>query len=222
MSNLNESFQKNKISRRRFLRQSSILGTAAASGLLLPMSSYAAMADGFPVVDTVYGKVRGMDVSGIMTFRGIRYGASTAGPNRFMPPVKPARWKGIYDAFAYGAAAPQMPVDPTDGYVQSVDWDAHVKSGISEDCLFLNVWTPGVNDNGGRPVFFYIHGGGFTDGSGGITFDGDPLARMGNAVVVTVNHRLGPFGYLDLGQVGGSSKFANAGVAGMLDLVAAL
>jgi para-nitrobenzyl esterase len=222
MSNLNESFQNNKISRRRFLRQSSILGTAAASGLLLPMSSYAAMADGFPVVDTVYGKVRGMDVSGIMTFRGIRYGASTTGPNRFMPPVKPARWKGIYDAFAYGAAAPQMPVDPTDGYVQSVDWDAHVKSGISEDCLFLNVWTPGVNDNGGRPVFFYIHGGGFTDGSGGITFDGDPLARMGNAVVVTVNHRLGPFGFLDLGQVGGSSKFANAGVAGMLDLVAAL
>jgi para-nitrobenzyl esterase len=115
-----------------------------------------------------------------------------------------------------------MPGDPTDGYVQSVDWDAHVKSGISEDCLFLNIWTPGVNDAGGRPVFFYIHGGGFTNGSGGITFDGDPLARMGDAVVITVNHRLGPFGFLDLGQAGTSSKFANAGVAGMLDLVAAL
>ena len=222
MSNFNEASESYRISRRRFLRQTSILGTAAASGLLLPFNSYGAMADRFPVVDTVYGKVRGMNVSGIMTFRGLRYGASTAGSNRFMPPVKPARWKDVYDAFAYGPAALQMPGDPTDEYVQSVDWDAHVKSGISEDCLFLNVWTPGLNDNGRRPVFFYIHGGGFTNGSGGITFDGDPLARMGNAVVVTVNHRLGPFGFLDLGQIGGSSKFANSGVAGMLDLVAAL
>ncbi len=180
------------------------------------------MSDGFPVVETIYGKVRGMNVAGIMTFRGIRYGASTAGANRFMPPVKPAKQKDIYDAFAYGPASPQMPVDPTDGYVQSVGWDEHVKSGISEDCLFLNIWTPSVDDNVARPVFFYIHGGGYTNGSGGIIFDGDPLARMGNAVVITVNHRLGPFGFLDLGQAGGSSKFGTAGVAGMLDLVAAL
>jgi len=222
MSSMDKSFNQNEISRRRFLRQSSILGAAAATGFIFPRHGYAAMPDGFPVVDTVYGKVRGMNVAGIMTFRGIRYGATTAGGNRFMPPVKPAPWKDVYDAFAYGPASPQTPGDPTDGYVQSVDWDAHVKSGISEDCLFLNIWTPAVNDNVARPVFFYIHGGGFTNGSGGITFDGDPLARMGNAVVVTVNHRLGPFGFLDLGQATGSAKFSSAGVAGMLDLVAAL
>jgi len=210
------------ISRRRFIRQSSIIGAAAASGILFPGTGYASMADGFPVVETLNGKVRGMNVAGIKTFRGIRYGASTAGVNRFMPPVKPAKWKDVYDAFAYGPAAPQMPGDPTDEYAQSVQWDEHVKSGISEDCLFLNVWTPAINDNGLRPVFFYIHGGGFTNGSGGIIFDGDPLARMGNAVVVTVNHRLGPFGYLDLGMLGGSQKFSSSGVAGMLDLVAAL
>jgi para-nitrobenzyl esterase len=219
---MNELSHHYGISRRRFLRQSSILGAAAASGILFPGNSYASMADGFPVVETLNGKVRGMNVAGIRTFRGIRYGASTAGVNRFMPPVKPAKWKDVYDAFAYGPAAPQMPGDPTDKYAQSVQWDEHVKSGISEDCLFLNVWTPAINDNGGRPVFFYIHGGGFTNGSGGIIFDGDPLARMGNAVVVTVNHRLGPFGYLDLGKLSGSQKYSSSAVAGMLDLVAAL
>ncbi|HLN20587.1 MAG TPA: carboxylesterase family protein [Bacteroidales bacterium] len=208
------------ISRRKFILQSSILGAAAASGILFPSKGYASMADSFPVVETIYGKVRGMSVAGIATFRGIRYGASTAGANRFMPPVKPTPWKDVYDAFAYGPASPQTPSDPTDPYVQSVDWDAHVKSGISEDCLVLNVWTPGLNDGGRRPVFFYIHGGGFTNGSGGATFDGDPLARMADAVVITVNHRLGPFGYLDLGKI--STKFAASGVAGMLDLVAAL
>jgi para-nitrobenzyl esterase len=210
------------ITRRSFLKRSSFLGAAAVTGVLFPWKGSAAMADGFPAVETVYGRVRGMDVAGIMTFRGIRYGASTAGANRFMPPVKPEKYSGVYDAFAYGPAAPQNPGDPTDEYTQAVEWDAHVKSGISEDCLRLNVWTPAVNDRGGRPVFFYIHGGGFTSGSGGYPFDGDPLARLGDAVVVTVNHRLGPLGYLDLGSSGVDSKFASAGVVGMLDLVAAL
>ena len=72
------------------------------------------------------------------------------------------------------------------------------------------------------PFFFYIHGGGFTNGSGGYIFDGDPLARLGNAVVVTVNHRLGVFGFMDLGKIESSPKFASSGVAGMLDLVTAL
>ena len=112
MSSFKESYNNNGISRRRFLRQSSILGAAAASGMLFPANSYAAMADGFPVVETIYGKVRGMNVSGIMTFRGIRYGASTAGTNRFMPPVKPNSWKDVYDAFAYGPASPQLPGNP--------------------------------------------------------------------------------------------------------------
>ncbi len=210
------------ITRRNFLKKSSILGVGATAGFLFPWKSFAGAADGFPVAETIYGKLRGMNVAGINTFRGIRYGANTAGVNRFMPPVKPKKWNDIYDAFAYGSAAPQMPGNPSDAYTQAVNWDAHVKSGISEDCLMLNVWTPALKDGGDRPVFFYIHGGGFSNGSGGYLFDGDPLARLGNAVVVTVNHRIGPLGFMDLGQLGGSPKFATAGVVGMLDLVAAL
>lgn len=212
----------NLYSRRNFLKTSSICGAAAFASFMLPLDSMAALAGSFPVADTTYGKVRGMDVAGIKTFRGIRYGESTAGANRFMPPVKPKKWVDTKDAFAYGPASPQTPADPTDAYAQSVMWDSHVKAGVSEDCLWLNVWTPGLNDGGNRPVFFYIHGGGYTSGSGSYPFDGDPMARLGDAVVVTVNHRLGPFGYLDLGPVTGSSKFESAGVVGMLDLVAAL
>lgn len=210
------------ITRRSFLKRFSILGAASLTSALFSWRGFTADPDRFPAVETRYGKVRGMDVAGIKTFRGIRYGADTSGPNRFMPPEKPASWTGVYDAFGYGPAAPQNPGNPTDPYTQAVEWDAHVKSGISEDCLRLNVWTPALNDGGARPVFFYIHGGGFTSGSGGYPFDGDPLARLGNSVVVTVNHRLGPLGYLDLGALGGSSRFAQAGVVGMLDLVAAL
>ena len=102
--------------------QSSLLSAAAVTGILLPGRGYASMSDGFPVVETTYGKVRGMNVAGIKTFRGIRYGATTAGVNRFMPPVKPAPWKDVYDAFAYGPASPQTPTDPTDPYAQSVNW----------------------------------------------------------------------------------------------------
>ncbi|MBN2636236.1 MAG: carboxylesterase/lipase family protein [Prolixibacteraceae bacterium] len=220
--NKQELTKNSGLSRRNFLKQSSLFSMAAITNLMLPWKSFAVMANTFPVVDTVYGKIRGMDTAGIMTFRGIRYGESTAGANRFMPPVKPKKWNGVFEAFAYGPASPQTPIDPTDPYGQSVMWDNHVKSGISEDCLMLNVWTPGLNDGGNRPVFFYIHGGGFNNGSGSYPFDGDPLSRMGDVVVVTVNHRLGPFGYMDLGGISGSSKFENAGVVGMMDLVAAL
>ncbi|HYQ55958.1 MAG TPA: carboxylesterase family protein [Draconibacterium sp.] len=222
MKNLNHSFNTPGINRRNFLKKTSVLGAATLASTLLPWRTLAAMADGFPVVETQYGKVRGMDVAGINTFRGIRYGADTSGANRFMPPVKPKKWDGVYDAFAYGPISPQAPGDPTDPYTQSVSWDAHAKSGMSEDCLRLNIWTPSVDDNRKRPVFFYTHGGGFTSGSGGLAFDGDPLARLADGVVVTVNHRLGPLGYLDLGTLGGDSKFDKAGVAGMLDLIAAL
>jgi para-nitrobenzyl esterase len=212
-----------QLTRRSFIKRSSILGASCLSSAWFPWKAFAASGpERFPVIETSYGRVRGMNVAGIRTFRGIRYGADTAGANRFMPPVKPSPWSEVHDAFAYGPAAPQNPGNPTDPYTQSVEWDAHVKTGISEDCLRLNVWTPGLNDGGKRPVFFYIHGGGFTSGSGGFPFDGDPLARLGDIVVVTVNHRLGPLGYLDLGALGESNKFARAGVVGMLDLVAAL
>jgi para-nitrobenzyl esterase len=101
MAEIEGSSNQSGISRRRFLAQSSVIGAAAATGLIFPWSSsYASMSDGFPVVETIYGKVRGMNVAGIKTFRGIRYGASTAGVNRFMPPVKPGKWNDVHDAFA--------------------------------------------------------------------------------------------------------------------------
>jgi len=206
------------LNRREFVRQSTFLGL---SGLLLPHRVWGAQ-EMFPIAQTTYGQVRGMDVAGIKTFRGIHYGASTAGSNRFMPPRKPKPWKGVRDAMAYGPAAPQTPGNPTDPYTEAVMWDAHAKPGLSEDCLVLNVWTPGLADGGKRPVMFYIHGGGFSSGSGGYPFDGDPLARLGDVVVVTVNERLGPLGYLDLHAIGWPEEFRYAGVAGMMDLVAGL
>jgi para-nitrobenzyl esterase len=217
-----ESPGRSRMARRTFLRRSTAFGAAAVTAAMTPWRSLAAAADRFPVVETTCGRVRGMDVAGINTFRGIRYGADTSGSNRFMPPVKAEPWSDVFEAFAYGPAAPQMPGNPTDAYTQAVEWDAHVKTGVSEDCLRLNVWTPGLGDGGGRPVCVYLHGGGFTSGSGGLVFDGDPLARLGDVVVVTVNHRLGPLGFLDLGSQDAPKKFATAGVVGMLDLVAAL
>lgn len=92
----------------------------------------------------------------------------------------------------------------------------------SEDCLVLNLWTPAVKDGGKRPVMFYCHGGGFTTGSGGQNIqDGSRLAATYDVVVVAINHRLGLFGYLYLGELGGS-EYATSGNQGMLDIVAAL
>jgi para-nitrobenzyl esterase len=206
-------------SRRSFLKTCSLV----AAGALVPsfLSRRALAAEAFPLVETAEGRIRAMDTAGIQTFRGIRYGADTGGENRFMSPRKPGPIAGVYDAFGYGPAAPQMPGNPADAYTQAVNWDAHVKTGMSEDCLFLNVWTPAL-DQARRPVVVYIHGGGYTNGSGGFTFDGDPLARLGNVVVITVNHRLGVLGYLDLGGLANGQKFAASSSAGMLDLVQAL
>ena len=119
---INSEFpQKSGFSRRDFLKKSSLLGASAMASMMFPWTGYATMANGFPIAETIYGKVRGMDVAGIKTFRGIRYGADTSGVNRFMPPVKPEKWKDVFDAFAYGPASPQTPSDPTDPYTLSVE-----------------------------------------------------------------------------------------------------
>ena len=158
-----------------------------------------------PVVATRYGKVRGYQDQGISVFRGVRYGANTA-PRRFMPPVSPQSWSDVVKAFEYGPAAPQ---DQT-------------TESISEDCLFLNIWTPALNDGRKRPVMFYIHGGAYSHGSGSSPlYDGTALARRGDVVVVTVNHRLNAFGYLYL-QRFGAAAMADSGNCGQLDLVLAL
>jgi para-nitrobenzyl esterase len=175
-------------------------------------------------VETSHGVVRGMANTGIRIFRGIRYGADTGGRNRFMPPRKPVAWSGARNCIGYGPISPQTASGFRSDYSQLIQWDKHIGTGgMSEDCLSLNVWTPGVNDNTKRPVLVSFHGGGWATGSGnGPMYDGGQLALVGDAVVVTVNHRLASLGYTHLAAVGAPEEFKHAGVCGVMDMVASL
>lgn len=172
-------------------------------------------------VATSNGPVRGYRDGGLHIFKGLRYGAPPIGALRFRPPVSPGRWTEAADAVALGTPALQAGLAPGEktGGRSAGDPPAPGEPGTGEDCLFLNVWTPGV-DAGARPVMVWLHGGGFANGSGGAAmYDGAALARRGDVVTVTVNHRLNLFGYLNLGDLGGHRS---SGVAGMLDIVLAL
>jgi para-nitrobenzyl esterase len=175
-------------------------------------------------VETTHGVVRGIANTGIKAFRGIPYGADTSGKNRFMPPRKPAAWAGVHPSFGYGPISPQTPSGYRSDYSQLIAWDRHVGiGGMSEDCLSLNVWTPGVNDNGRRAVLVSFHGGGWATGSAsGPMYDGGQLALLGDVVVVTVNHRLASLGYTHLAAAGAPEEFKHAGVCGVMDMVASL
>jgi para-nitrobenzyl esterase len=172
-----------------------------------------------PIAETESGKVRGAISKGISIFRGIPYGASTAGANRFKPPRKPQAWNDVRDALENGPSAPQ---EVRDGGKLTGDTMLMGNTTISEDCLSLNIYSPSVKDGHKRPVMVWLHGGNFFYGSGTATaYDGTNLARRGDLVVVGVNHRLGPFGFLYLGDLLGSD-YADSGNVGMLDIVAAL
>ncbi len=176
----------------------------------------------FPVADTTYGKVRGFEAAGIKQFKGIPYGASTAGRNRFLPPQKPAPWTGERECYGACQTSPQGVASAAIDYTRLIQWDEQ-SGGMGEDCLHLNVFTPGLKDGKKRPVMVSFHGGGFTTGSNNLTgFYGDPLARFGDVVVVTPNHRLASLGYLQLADLGTPAEFKYAGVAGIMDLVAVL
>ncbi len=176
----------------------------------------------FWTVEITSGRVQGIANTGIKEFKGIPYGAPTGGKNRYMPPKKPAPWTGVRECVGHGQICPQTLSSLSSDYAMLIQWDQHV-GGMGEDCLSLNVWTPGVNDGEKRAVMVSFHGGGFATGSGnGPGYDGAQLARFGDVVVVTVNHRLASFGYLNLADSGAPPEFAQAGVAGMMDLVASL
>jgi para-nitrobenzyl esterase len=205
------------------LDRRTLLVASAGLGLsgLGAVAARAAEADLFPIVETTNGKIRGIQAGGVRMFKGVHYGASTAGKNRFMPPRPVAKWPGVRDALDYGNYAPQNPTSRVAEYTGLIHFDIQ-PGGMGEDCLQLNIWTPaGATRGSKRPVMFHIHGGGYYGGSGNSPgFDGEALARFGNAVVITVTHRLGAFGYLNLMEEGPS--YAQSGVVGMMDLVAAL
>ena len=172
-----------------------------------------------PVVETASGRVAGFTSDGVHVFKGIPYGASTAGANRFMPPRKPEPWTGVREATAYAGRSPQAPAAAQRPELATV-WGPVDTLPVGEDCLTLHVWTPGL-DNGKRPVLVWLHGGAFSYGSANSPrYDSVNLARRNDVVVVAVNHRLNIFGHLDLSAHG--ERFAQSGNAGVLDLVAAL
>ncbi|MBQ8070166.1 MAG: carboxylesterase/lipase family protein [Bacteroidales bacterium] len=172
------------------------------------------------VAPTSYGKVRGYILRNVYTFLGIPYGAPASGENRFRAPQPPEPWEGVLPTVYYGDSAPQR----TEGKYRNTDQtfaDHWNYDDVSEDCLRLNVWTPGLDGNK-RPVLVWIHGGGFTSGNGieQDGYNGENISRYGDIVFVSLNHRLGPIGFSDFSSV--DPKYADSGNAGILDIVAAL
>ncbi len=192
---------------------------ATAAG---PEGQILLVGDNIAVANTEYGKVRGYVLRGIHYFLGIPYGADTSGVNRFMPPQKPKPWTDVYPALWWGNSAPQnMDNRYANKYASFRDhWNY---DDVSEDCLRINVFTPAIHDGKKRPVMFWIHGGGYTNGNGieQDGYSGENFARLGDVVFCSINHRLGPLGFCNLAGVGGE-KFAASGNVGMLDIVAAL
>ncbi len=198
------------------LNRREMLAAGSAAGLVFGTSRVRAAEP--PIANTKYGKVRGLADGAVKIFKGVPYGASTAGANRFMPPKPPEPWSEVRDATRFGNRAPQT---DTTGFMEE-EVVALDRTAQSEDCLRLNIWTTGLADGKKRPVMLWCHGGGFTGGSGAnVRYDGYMLAKKHGVVLVTINHRLNAFGFLYLGKVGGE-KFADSGNVGMLDIVAAL
>ncbi len=230
------------LGRRSLIRNVATAVTAAAAGAASP-SAVEAKEDacGKPaavvvassakgIVETTAGKIRGFNHNGVFIYKGVPYGAPTGGANRFKPPVKPTPWAGVRSSLNYGSTCPNnipsldgsenSPGNDEDGFLL---YRSYTTSRAGEDCLRVNVFTPEVNGSKKRPVMVYMHGGGFTghSGNGLLAYDGTNLASRADVVVVTHNHRLNIFGYLDLSQLGVETHADSVNV-GMLDIVALL
>jgi para-nitrobenzyl esterase len=229
-----QDHDQTKIGRRTLLLRGAVLAGGAAAATLIdtgcgakteassgPSAPLIVASDGNAVVETTAGKVRGFTRSGIQTFKGVPYAATTESFGRFVAPAKPKPWAGVRSAMYYGPTCPQA---PRTGWLRDENaflfqWD---DGQPGEDCLRMNLWTPGLNDGKKRPVMVWLHGGGWTAGSGQEqpAYNGENLSRRGDVVVVSLNHRLNILGYLNLAAYGG--KYADSTNAGVLDLVAAL
>jgi para-nitrobenzyl esterase len=228
------------MSRRGMLQgAAALLGTAAVSGPLataaaqaaptkedvsrskLPYQSSVIASDETAIAETATGKVRGYIRNGIYTYKGIPYGETTEGSGRFQPLQKAKPWTGVRSSMQYGRVCPQGPRGTWNEDEES--WIFCYDDGVQgEDCLRVNLWTPGIHDNKKRPVMVWLHGGGFVSGSSQEhrSYDGERLSRRGDVVVVSLNHRLGPLGFLNLAPY--SEKYASSAHLGMLDIIMAL
>jgi len=209
------------IDRRQFVG----LGTLAAGAFAAGRLNVALAQSEKPVpgatVETTAGKVRGTLQGRVHAFKGVPYGDTTAPPRRFMPPQKPRPWTGVRDVSNLGPRSPQL-LSSFHGFVPPELEPMDRDEAMGEDCLVLNVWTPGTGTATRRPVMVWLHGGGYTSGSGGfVCYDGTQLAGKHDVVAVTVNHRLTVFGYLHLAGLGGE-RYAEASNVGNLDIIAAL
>ena len=171
------------------------------------------------VVTTKYGKVRGYNDNGVFAFKGIPY----AKADRFMPPQAPDKWEGVHQCTIYGPQAMQGKAQNWKGQSdENFGFQFCIEPMNEKECFVLNVWSNGINDGKKRPVWVWIHGGGYSGGSANQLpfFDGRSMAKKGDIVVVSINHRLNVLGYTDLRGLGG--KYSESVNLGMQDIVASL
>ena len=205
------------MNRRLFLESSAMAAAALMfDGALARTLAQAGRSTPGATVETTAGKIRGLVLDAkVHAFKGVPYGASTAG-RRFLPPARLAAWTGVRDAFEIGPRSPLV-----DSVIVPEFAPLNRKEPMGEDCLVLNVWTPNP-DKAKRPVMVWLHGGGYNAGSAGwICYDGAELARKHDVVVVGVNHRLNAFGFMYLAELGGE-KYSEASNQGLRDIILSL